>query len=138
MNVSFTHCHETESIHFLDKTLCGSKGNKIEILPYSKPMGRNSLLLATSCHAPHTILNLPVGEFLRTKRNCSSTSEFQEHQNRVQDKLPVRHYLKWSIDRAITRVSNTPREPLLKRKPKDIIPGKNKKRGDKNNDYYPL
>lgn len=117
MNLKFTHIHDNKSVHFLDITLVGNNED-IEILPFTKSMARNTLLLATSCHASHTIRNLPIGEFIRIKRNCSDAQEYDKQKLVVKNKLLARSYPQWSIDRAMARVQNIQRESLFGKKPK--------------------
>lgn len=81
-------------------------------------MARNSTLLATSCHPSHVIHNLPVGEFIRTKRNCSSHDVFLKQQREVSERLLKREYPKWTIDRAIAKTIDIPRSKLLQPKNK--------------------
>lgn len=116
MNLQFAHQHDYFSVHFLDITLSGSTKLGIEILPYTKSMDRNTLLLATSCHAPHTVNNLPVGEFIRTKRNCSSAEKYSHHEQQVVARLGERRYPKWAIDKAMYRIRDIPRDNLLTKK----------------------
>lgn len=81
-------------------------------------MSRDTSLLATSCHAPHVICNLPVGELLRTKKTCSNPDKLLVYQNDVRNKLLVRQCPGWRIDRALHKTALIPRESLFTSKNK--------------------
>lgn len=87
-------------------------------------MSRNTLLLATFCHAPHVIHNLTEGEMLRTKRNCSISEHLPEYHKQVVDKLLARQYPSWSINRALNKTALMPWESLFNRPSKTDKSGK--------------
>lgn len=79
LNLEFSFDTHQDSIVFLDITLtgCVTSGN-IYTRTYRKECAGNSLLLATSCHPVHTMQSVPVGEYIRAKRNCPETSFLEE------------------------------------------------------------
>lgn len=59
----FTHTFDVQVTNFLDLTLTGDKNRRIMVTPYRKP-STNSTLMADSCHPPHVVKNVPVGELI--------------------------------------------------------------------------
>lgn len=115
MNLRFTHHYESKSIDFLDVTLVGS--GKVLVYPFRKATACNSILSAKSCHPSHVIKNLPVGELIRSKRNCSDMDHFGQVEQEVCSRLAARNYPKWSLNRAKNIVAHKNRLDLLKQAP---------------------
>lgn len=89
-NFKFTHIFHETKVHFLDITLEGDMTNGVVISPYRKSMSRNATLLATSCHPKHVVENIPLGELVRTKRNCTHLDTFFKQQDSVCERLQAR------------------------------------------------
>lgn len=70
--LSFIVTHHFSSITFLDLTLSVDADSTIRNSTYHKPKSGNTILYATSHHPKHIIKNIPVGEMLWAKGNCSS------------------------------------------------------------------
>lgn len=100
MNLKFTYSHHETVINFLDITLIGTVEQGVVISPYRKDMARNSTLLATSCHPEHVVHNIPVGELICTRRNCTENNKFHKKQKKVCDRLRSRGYPEWMLQRA--------------------------------------
>lgn len=83
------------------------------VSPNRKTTARNATLLTTSCHPEHVIHNVPIGELIRMKRNCTSLEVSQTHQRDVCDWLRSRLYLESTLKRAVSRVSKVTRMDLL-------------------------
>lgn len=64
--------------------------------PYRKPMARNTTLFATSYQPPHVTRNMPVGELIRAKWNCTNPEVFTSEQERICSRLRKRNYPRWS------------------------------------------
>lgn len=93
-----------------------SHWGEIFLFSTCKDMARNSTLLASSCHPEHVVHNIPVGELIRTKRNCSTDQAFTREQKKVCDRLRSRGYPEWTLSRAKHRVANMSRDILLREK----------------------
>ncbi|XP_069482502.1 uncharacterized protein [Ambystoma mexicanum] len=112
--LKFTATTSTTAINFLDITIwTDNSDNTLKVKPYHKPTDRNSLLQYDSCHPSHIRKNLPVGQFLRLKRNSSSTATFEEEATTLSCKLRRRGYPNKIARRAHKRAKNNNREALL-------------------------
>lgn len=72
-NLKFTAERSWEKIDFLDLKVNKNKENKLESTIFCKPQSRNTFLRADRNHPVHLKRNISVGQFLRLRRNCSST-----------------------------------------------------------------
>lgn len=64
--------------------------------PYRKELSANTILHAKSCHLYNTIKNLPLGEFLLSKHNCSYQEDFDEEQRKVCAGSRTHSYPEWT------------------------------------------
>lgn len=78
-----------------------------------KTTATNSILSATSCHPAHVINNIPLGELIRLKRNCSDSAEFNKIQTDTCERLSQLNYRQCSLRRARNIVSAIPRDQLI-------------------------
>ncbi|KAJ1145855.1 hypothetical protein NDU88_012138 [Pleurodeles waltl] len=111
-NLRFTSTISDSEVSFLDLRIT-LKGGRLHSSVFHKPTDRNSLLLYNS-HLPKALRdNLPIGQLLRIRRNCSDTSDFHTQANMLCHKLSERNYPARNIRQAKKRASNIPRESLL-------------------------
>ncbi|XP_075711138.1 uncharacterized protein LOC142747908 [Rhinoderma darwinii] len=80
---------------------------------YRKETSTNSLLHATSSHPRHTIDAIPVGQFLRVKKICSTNEDLKFRFKELGDRFTQRGYSQRSIRKARDRASKTNRQQLL-------------------------
>lgn len=114
LGLRFTLNHDTHNIYFLDLHLQGNGTNQVvESSTYRKELSKNTILSARSCHPPHTIRAIPIGELTRAKRNCSSIEGYTEERNKVCERLKDRDYPDWILKRAQDRVDHVDRSSLL-------------------------
>lgn len=73
-------------------------------------MTRNTTLLATLCYPPH---NIPLGELVRIKWNCTLPDTYLVQQREVCSRLKTCHWPQWSLARAVNRVAVINRSDLL-------------------------
>ncbi|OCT57287.1 hypothetical protein XELAEV_18003724mg [Xenopus laevis] len=90
-----------------------AKTNTIHTTIYRKPCSGNTLLHAQSCHPRSQIAGIPIGQFLRLRRNCSTLGEFKIKADEMRDRFKERGYNSRSIQRAYTRAETTDRDILL-------------------------
>ncbi|KAJ1126012.1 hypothetical protein NDU88_004425, partial [Pleurodeles waltl] len=113
----FTSTMSTNEISFLDLLIMNGK---LITSTYQKPTDRNSLLTYDSHHPKSLRDNLPFGQFLRLRRNCSSTHTYNTQANDLQTKLLARNYPREIVNRAPKRARNNNREALLEPNTRDI------------------
>ncbi|XP_069476323.1 uncharacterized protein [Ambystoma mexicanum] len=110
--LKLSETHSTESVHFLDLTL-EIRNATIFSTVFNKPTDRNSLLTYGSFHPTSLRRNLPFGQFLRYRRNCSTRTDYIRQSASLAAKLRNRGYPKRIIKQARKRASNIPREVTL-------------------------
>ena len=76
-------------------------------------MERNSIFHATSNHPKPLKENIPVGQFLRLKRNCSDLDDFDSKATIMAARFKERGYSPHTIQQATQRANNTSRPDLL-------------------------
>ncbi|XP_069804728.1 uncharacterized protein [Dendropsophus ebraccatus] len=80
---------------------------------FRKKTAANSYLHASSSHPPSTINAIPVGQYLRIKRICSSSEDFEKQAKELKERFLNRGYSRRSLKWAYVRARNTPRHELL-------------------------
>ncbi|OCT92649.1 hypothetical protein XELAEV_18015707mg [Xenopus laevis] len=93
LNLKFTSEYRPKTIEFLDvKLIVVDEG--IQTTIFRKPCSGNTLLHATSCHPKNLVGGIPVGQFLRLRRNCSTDRTFQEQAEDMKERFLDRGYSK--------------------------------------------
>ncbi|CAJ0915633.1 unnamed protein product [Ranitomeya imitator] len=112
-NLKFTYNWHPNKIDFLDISLCVGEDGAIETGLYRKETSVNSLLHASSAHNYSTIKAIPVGQFLRNRRVCSTEERFEKQSVALTDRFCTRGYSHRCIKAGYRRAKNTRREDLL-------------------------
>ncbi|XP_069589847.1 uncharacterized protein [Ranitomeya imitator] len=88
---------------------------------YRKPTATNNVLEYNSFHPLHTKRGVPVSQFLRTRRNCTSNSDFRKEARDLTARIKRRAYPNKCISQAYQRASLQSQASLLKstQKPSD-------------------
>ncbi|XP_078538494.1 uncharacterized protein LOC144823662 [Lissotriton helveticus] len=110
--LKFTIESDNHRIHFLDLTIYEDAGALLTKL-YRKPAERNSLLLYDSHHPRALRDNLPFGQFLRIRRNCSDREHYLMESDELTNRLLARGYPRRLIKQSRKRAWFYPREELL-------------------------
>ncbi|XP_073430158.1 uncharacterized protein [Dendrobates tinctorius] len=103
---------DTTHVNFLDLTVSNINGG-ISTRLFRKPTATNSLLDYTSFHPAHTRNGVPIGQFLRVRRNCTSEVVFREEAAQLTKRFRKRNYPRGSISRAYQRANGTTQDSLL-------------------------
>lgn len=88
-NLKFTHTMDSESIVFLDITIT-KENNRLETKTCQKPTSKNNLLRFESFHPRPLRENLPYGQYLRLRRNCSKLTDYHTQALPQTGKEPTR------------------------------------------------
>ncbi|CAJ0915637.1 unnamed protein product [Ranitomeya imitator] len=112
-NLKFTYNWHPNKIDFLDISLCVGEDGAIETDLYRKETSVNSLLHASSAHNYSTIKAIPVGQFLRNRRVCSTEERFEKQSVALTDRFHARGCSHQCIKAGYRRAKNTRREDLL-------------------------
>lgn len=100
-----------QSITYLDVKIVNTHGSLNTTL-FTKPTDRNTLLHYQSAHPKHLLNSLPISQFKRVLRICSSEEEKNMHLEIMYKKFMERGYPTSVLDQAITKATmNSHRTP---------------------------
>lgn len=98
-NIRLTFTVDPTEIPFLDLSIRLEKG-KLLTKTYRKTTAANTLLVADSHHPKSLIRGIPVGQFLRIRRNCSTEDDFRRESDSLYNHFRERGYshctLRWA------------------------------------------
>ena len=112
-NLKFTYEISQRSLTFLDVQISIDDEGTIETSLFRKSLAGNSLLHATSSHPKSLISNIPYGQYLRIRRNCSTDSNFEYEAKLLQQRFQERGYSKKGLKKAYLRAKKQKRSSLL-------------------------
>ncbi|KAJ1088977.1 hypothetical protein NDU88_002131 [Pleurodeles waltl] len=110
--LTFTMTIGDNKLPFLDLLIYEHEGGLATEVCY-KPTDRNNLLQYQSFHPQALKDNLPVGQFLRLRQNCSSVADYRKHADKLATKLQTKVYPTHLVNRARKRALNNNRDQLL-------------------------
>lgn len=116
IGMHFTSEINPTSINFLDLTISLVGDGSVQTRVYRKETSTNSFLHWDSAHPVPLKRGIPVGQYLRARRNCSNESSFVDECNKLYNKFIQRGYPKKTLHRAYARAKATPRKSLLSKK----------------------
>lgn len=64
---------------------------------------RNSYIPITSCHYRPWITNIPRGRYMRLKRNCTTTDEFEKQSDKITSMFKGKGYQEGFLEREKNR-----------------------------------
>ncbi|XP_073537706.1 uncharacterized protein [Phyllobates terribilis] len=111
-NIHLTHCISSSAVYFLDLEIRIVGGSLVTKL-YRKSTATNSLLHYQSFHPRNLRDSIPVGQFSRAKRNCTTQDDFKTEASNLTTRFRERGYPKSIISKAHQRIIAKPREVLL-------------------------
>ncbi|KAM4030159.1 uncharacterized protein ACNLHF_021912, partial [Anomaloglossus baeobatrachus] len=112
LNIKLTYKYGRR-LEFLDLQIEVLDDGFIHTDVYRKPTATNSLLHASSSHLPSLIHGIPIGQFLRAKRICSSEMTFESQSKDISRRFMERGYSRRSIKNGYKRAKNCNRNDLL-------------------------
>ncbi|XP_077136835.1 uncharacterized protein LOC143810080 [Ranitomeya variabilis] len=116
-NIRLTSNYSRSSVDFLDLKIT-AKDNRINTTLFRKKTATNSVLHYSSFHPNHLRNSIPKGQFLRVRRNCSTTTDFQNESRQLTNRFLERGYPRRAISRAFENARQKPREEVLKVQPR--------------------
>ena len=122
-SIKFTMEKSTEKVIFLDTWVKTGKNKNLEVELYSKPTDTHNYLHFSSYHQSHTKRAGPFGQFLRVRRNCTNTSDYEKHSEKMKQHYVDRGYPAKHVEAARKTALNRNRKDLLD--PGRIKPNKN-------------
>ncbi|OCT83245.1 hypothetical protein XELAEV_18025782mg [Xenopus laevis] len=118
LNLGFTSQFSPNQIEFLDVML-SIEDQAINTSIFRKPCSGNTLRHASSCHPKKRIEGIPVGQFSRLRRNCSTSKDFGSQARDMQLRFLERGYKQRTIQKALQRAEGSNRENLLRTREKE-------------------
>ncbi|CAJ0934161.1 unnamed protein product [Ranitomeya imitator] len=113
LNIKLTYQFDHQRIDFLDVTFEIDEARQIQTDMFRKSTSVNALLHASSAHNYSTIGAVPVGQFLRMRRICSTDNRFPAQAEDLRGRFEARGYSRRSIRRGFERARKTPRRDLM-------------------------
>ncbi|XP_069483860.1 uncharacterized protein [Ambystoma mexicanum] len=114
-NIQFTLEYSKNQVIFLDLIIKHQDG-ELKCCLHRKPSARNTLLHYTSDHPRHLKDNLPYGQYLRIRRNCTDLYDFNQQADELDIRFRDRGYPRSLIKRSRKRALFTDRALLLTNK----------------------
>ena len=118
----FTATSSLVSINYLDLNLFKS-GNRVSTRTYFKSTDRNAFVPVNSCHHPKWLSTIPKGQYMRIRRNCDTTTDFQSQSLILTEKFKEKGYLPQALEKTALQVATMDREQLLTSKKKAPFSG---------------
>ncbi|XP_053571558.1 uncharacterized protein LOC128661312 [Bombina bombina] len=113
-NLRFTMNMSRTEMPFLDVLIKPNTNEcRVEVELYRKESAGNTLLMAKSSHPRHVIKANPKGQYMRTKRNCSTESAYEVHSERTTERFLERGYKIDDLKEAKTKVDDMTRQDLI-------------------------
>ena len=116
-SIKFTIEKSKDSVSFLD-TIVKLVNNRIETDLYCKPTDAHNYLLYKSSHPKKCKDSIPFSQFLRIRRICTNTADFDEHAIKFSEHFHRRGYPIPLLETALIAARRIPRSELLKEKAK--------------------
>lgn len=114
-DIKFSVQSSNQEITFLDVIVRPREGQLTTSL-YRKKTDANTILHYRSWHPQSLKDNLPYGQLLRMRRNCTSIIEYDDHAESFCKEMQTRGYPKKLLKHSFKRARFTPREVLLEQK----------------------
>ncbi|KAL2101113.1 hypothetical protein ACEWY4_002874 [Coilia grayii] len=114
-SIKFNAVVDAKSVSFLDTTVI-RQNNILSTTLYTKPTDKNSILHASSAHPPNLKKGLPYTQFLRLKRICTHTADFESELRKMYKQFSLRGYPQTWLNDALEKVRNTDPRPKRDKK----------------------
>ncbi len=112
-SIKFTAEVSNTSVNFLDTTVCLTKDGKLHTDLYCKPTDAHNYLRFDSAHPSHLKRGIPYSQFLRVRRICTNTVDFDKHANTLSEHFERRKYPPNLISEALQRARALDRNTLI-------------------------
>ncbi|XP_073521541.1 uncharacterized protein [Phyllobates terribilis] len=113
LNIKLTYKYSQSCIDFLDLLITRMDDGRIGIDIFRKETSTNSLLHFTSSHPPKLKSSIPIGQYLRARRICSSDDKFDYQAQDLSKRFLNRGYNIRDVNKAYFRAKNSDRQSLL-------------------------
>lgn len=111
-HLSFTLDFDQSQISFLD-VLVIRDGANLQTDLFRKPTDRNTILRGDSYHPSHLIKSLPISQFHRARRICSSDQRYASQASDLSQRFQERGYKQQWVDAASERFAHVTQDECL-------------------------
>lgn len=118
-NIKLTWEISTDKINFLD-LLIKKEENFLTTQTYFKTVDRNSYLPLDSCHHNTWLENIPKGQLIRLRRNCSDKQTYMKQAEMIGERFIQKGYKTAFIEEKIQDIAHVDRDALIKDTTKKI------------------
>lgn len=115
-NIRLTYNFDQRKLSFLDLQITLENG-QLSTCTFRKKTAANTLLQATSHHPQWLKNGIPVGQFLRIKRNCTSAADYRRESLELYARFRERGYSHRQIKRDKKKAAMKDRMCLLRNEP---------------------
>ncbi|CAJ0944899.1 unnamed protein product [Ranitomeya imitator] len=124
INIHITYHHDSHSVEFLDVLIKRDNANLLQTDIHRKSTSTNSLLHASSAHPRHVVQSVPTGQFLRLRRICSDTKDFERQADDLKKRFFQRGYSHRMVKKAYNRARYSSRHDLMYKSNAKLSDGK--------------
>ena len=117
-SIKFDFNFSNKEINLLDTVVYKTQTGKLETKLYRKESDRQAYLHRKSEHPESLKRSAPFSQALRLRRICSTSNEFQDSCDNLQNKLTERGYKQQEINDGIERTKTLDKKKLLVEKAK--------------------
>lgn len=110
-----------KNILFLDLQIIQEE-HKLMSKTHFKNVDRNSYLPLESCHHRNCLYNIPKGQLMRLRRNCTNKSDFLAQAENMGHRFIKKGYDNQFVKRKITEVAEMNRNEFIKDRKKQELP----------------
>lgn len=113
LNIKLTFHHSKSSVDFLDITIY-VENHELKTKTFFKASDRNGYIPTASNHHKNWLNNIPKGQFLRMRRNCTDHAQFEEQSRVLKQRFQEKGYASEQLDAAVEEVSKMERNKLIR------------------------
>lgn len=104
-NIILTWNISMEHIVFLDLDI-SKDGDRYKMINHFKPTDRNAFILLESCHHNRWLRNIPRGQCIRLRRNCTQEEDFISQSQVLSTRFQQKGYDQSILENEIEKVRN--------------------------------
>lgn len=112
-SIQFTMSGSKKCVNYLDTKVFRTQQNTLAVDPFKKETDRNTYLHYSSFHSRALRNNIPYGQFLRIRWNCTNYSDFSQSSKDMQRDFLARGYPKEIVQDASRQAKEWDRKDLL-------------------------
>ncbi|XP_077341766.1 suppressor of cytokine signaling 5 isoform X1 [Lithobates pipiens] len=117
--IKFSYEASQEGVNFLDLNIKVNSESFVTST-FFKSTDRNSYIPMGSCHLDSWLRSVPLGQYLRIRRNCSDTNKFDEQAKLLSQRFAEKGYAADLLTEAYTKARERDRSALLADREREV------------------